>query len=73
VYLLVFTHIFTRISIFKGLIARRLYKSFGVKGLNSAVEIHVIALNNREEHYCNRELNISLACEDITTLYFSTF
>jgi hypothetical protein len=27
------THIFTGISIFKGLTARRLYKSFGVKGL----------------------------------------
>jgi hypothetical protein len=28
-----FTHIFTGILIFKGLTARRLYKSFGVKGL----------------------------------------
>jgi hypothetical protein len=28
-------HIFTGILIFKGLTARRLYKSFGVKGLNS--------------------------------------
>jgi hypothetical protein len=28
-----FTHIFTGILIFKGLAARRLYKSFGVKGL----------------------------------------
>jgi hypothetical protein len=27
------THIFTGILIFKGLTARRLYKSFGVKGL----------------------------------------
>jgi hypothetical protein len=30
-----FTHIFVEILIFKGLTARRLYKSFGVKGLNS--------------------------------------
>jgi hypothetical protein len=29
-----FTHIFTVVLIFKGLTARRLYKSFGVKGLN---------------------------------------
>jgi hypothetical protein len=28
-----FTHIFTGILVFKGLTARRLYKSFGVKGL----------------------------------------
>jgi hypothetical protein len=28
-----FTHILLGILIFKGLIARRLYKSFGVKGL----------------------------------------
>jgi hypothetical protein len=33
VYLLVFTHILLGILIFKGLTARRLYKSFGVKGL----------------------------------------
>jgi hypothetical protein len=32
-YLLVFTHIFTGDLDFKGLTARRLYKSFGVKGL----------------------------------------
>jgi hypothetical protein len=31
-----FTHIFTGILIFKALTARRLYKSFGVKGLKSA-------------------------------------
>jgi hypothetical protein len=35
VYLLVFKHIFTGILIFKGLTARRFYKSFGVKGLIS--------------------------------------
>jgi hypothetical protein len=28
-----FTHIFTGVLIFKGLTARRLYKTFGVKGL----------------------------------------
>jgi hypothetical protein len=34
-----FSHIFLlRILIFKGLTARRLYKSFGVKGLNSTEE-----------------------------------
>jgi hypothetical protein len=32
-----FTHILLRILIFKGLTVRRLYKSFGVKGLNSRV------------------------------------
>jgi hypothetical protein len=33
VYLLVFTHILLGMLIVKGLTARRLYKSFGVKGL----------------------------------------
>jgi hypothetical protein len=38
-----FTRIFTGILIFKGLIARRLYKSFGVKGLMvSSTELRVI-------------------------------
>jgi hypothetical protein len=32
-----FTHIFTGDFKFKGLAVRRLYKSFGVKGLNDAV------------------------------------
>jgi hypothetical protein len=35
-----FTHIFTGILIFKGLIARRLYKSFGVKGLMERPEVY---------------------------------
>jgi hypothetical protein len=34
-----FTHILLRILIFKGLTARRLYKSFGVKGLNHQDQI----------------------------------
>jgi hypothetical protein len=31
----IFTHIFTGILIFKGLTVRRLYKSFGVRGLSN--------------------------------------
>jgi hypothetical protein len=38
VYLLVFTHIFTGILIFKGLTERRLFNSFGVKGLTSVLK-----------------------------------
>jgi hypothetical protein len=36
-----FTHICTGILIFKGLTARRLYKSFGVKGLIKGLSINV--------------------------------
>jgi hypothetical protein len=40
VYLLVFTHIFVGILVVKGLSARRLYKSFGVKGLTHALSTY---------------------------------
>jgi hypothetical protein len=36
-----FTHIFNGDFNFKGLIARRLYKSFGVKGKSQAVETNI--------------------------------
>jgi hypothetical protein len=40
-------HIFTEILIFEGLIARRLYKSFGVKGLRvTASELETLTHHN---------------------------
>jgi hypothetical protein len=38
-HLLVFKHIFTGILIFKGLNARRLYKSLGIKGLRTVWQL----------------------------------
>jgi hypothetical protein len=40
-----FTHIFTGILIFKGLTARRLYKSFGIKGLIEDYRIVFLSSN----------------------------
>jgi hypothetical protein len=45
VYLLAFHAYFTGILIFKGLTARRLYKSFGVKGLKDVNPTTTIALS----------------------------
>jgi hypothetical protein len=49
--LLVFTHIFTGILIFKGLTARRLYTSFGVKGLKLIAHGCVTGIRFSAEEY----------------------
>jgi hypothetical protein len=46
-----FTHIFTGILIFKGLTARRIYKSFSVKGL-ILKEVFLYALSVRNFFFC---------------------
>jgi hypothetical protein len=46
---LIFTHILVGILIFKGLTARRLNKSFGVKGLRRPYAGRVVSLLSRRD------------------------
>jgi hypothetical protein len=54
-----FTHIFTGILIFKGLTARRLFKSFGIRGL-SRVGIYVIL----RQQFLRNVLNRTAQCHN---------
>jgi hypothetical protein len=53
----VFTHFFTGILIFKGFTARRLCKSFGVKGLIAALTA-LFAVRRR----CKGKLHFDIGC-----------
>jgi hypothetical protein len=53
-----FTHVFTGILIFKGLTARRLCKSFGVKGLNRANLNASLCLSECGESNCGQKLPV---------------
>jgi hypothetical protein len=50
-----FTHIFTGILIFKGLTARRLYKSFGFKGLISVLDLWTSVIRDISEQLTSKE------------------
>jgi hypothetical protein len=53
-----FTHILLRILIFKGLTARRLYKSFGVKGLTTLLQGRGFATKGGERFGKNAEMKV---------------
>jgi hypothetical protein len=56
-----FTHIFTGILIFKGLTARRLYKSFGIKGLMNTPTYPGLILreSNKINQFGTPDLNLT--------------
>jgi hypothetical protein len=58
-------HIFTGDFIFKGLTARRLYKSFGVKGLNPIVAHEFRNRNSKKEKKNQAALSITHKTEEL--------